>query len=143
MQNAKGQGVDVINEVLEDCLMAYPVSRLLISLYQQYQKRGFLTKKQLQGLHAKGMAAPSVSRTRLATLEAIIRKMPNRVKSELPANSPMYEKDDEAGQMIDAILAKYPEHKRVLFFKSRFNNNETLSALEITELKKFYKVATK
>ena len=42
-----------------------------------------------------------------------------------------------AEQMIDAILAKYPQHKRVLFFRSKFENNEPLTSTEISELQKF------
>ena len=52
MQN-KNSDIDIVNEVLEECIMAYPVSSFIISLYQQYQKRGSLSKKQLQGLHSK------------------------------------------------------------------------------------------
>ena len=37
-------------------------------------------------------------------------------------------------QMLEAILAKYPQHKRVLFLKSKYDNNETLSATEMSEL---------
>ena len=43
--------------------------------------------------------------------------MPNRFKSELPEIKPMFEKDKIAGELIDSILAKYPQHKRVVFFK--------------------------
>ena len=49
----KKQGIDIINEVLEACILAYPVSSFVISLYKQYISRGWLTKKQLEGLHGK------------------------------------------------------------------------------------------
>jgi hypothetical protein len=39
--------------------------------------------------------------------------------------------------MIDEILEKYPQHKRVLFLKAKFDNNELLSPAEITDLKRF------
>jgi hypothetical protein len=132
--------VDVINMVLEDCIMAYPVSSFIISLYKQYQERGWLTKKQLEGQHSKASSAPSILPERVAALEAIIRKMPNRQKSELPQNKPGVARDETAALMIEAILAKYPQHKRVLFLKSKFDNNETLSSAEIAELKKFMSV---
>lgn len=140
MHNPKGPSVDVINEILEDCLLAFPVSRLLISLYQQYGKRGFLTKKQLQGLHAKASSVPTMNKGKLATLEAIINKMPNRFKSDLPPAQPVYEKDTAVGEIITEILSKYPQHKRVLFLKSKFDNNDPLSTAEQDELKKFKKV---
>jgi hypothetical protein len=129
--------VDIINMVLEDCILAYPISPFIISLYQQYQQRGWLTKKQLEGLHQKASAAPSILPERLAAMEAIIKKMPNRQKSELPPNRPLIEKDEASGVLIESILAKYPQHKRVLFFKSKYDNNEVLSPSEVAELKKF------
>ena len=42
--------------------------------------------------------------------------------------------------MITDILEKYPLHKRVLFFRAKFDNNDPLSPVEITELKKFHKL---
>jgi hypothetical protein len=129
--------IDVINMVLEDCILAYPVSSFIISLYQQYQKRGWLTKKQLEGLHAKASKVVFIQGERLAALEAIIKKMPNRLKSDLPIATSVVEKDNFASEMIEAILAKYPQHKRVLFLKSKYDNNEAISAAELKELEKF------
>jgi len=130
--------IDIVNEVLEECIVAYPVSSFVISLYQQYIKRGSLSKKQLEGLHSKASKIQDISPAKLATLEALIKKMPTRFKSEVPAPTPLYEKKDEThGQMIEAILAKYPQHKRVLFFKAKYDNNEILSSQEVAELKKF------
>src|SRR4051812_38047214 len=139
MQN-KNSDIDIVNEVLEECILAYPVSSFVISLYQQYQRRGSLSKKQLQGLHSKASNIEKLQGAKLATLEALIKKMPNRFKSELPQTKPMFEKDKTAGELINAILAKYPQHKRVVFLKSKYENNETISALEIDELKKFKQV---
>jgi hypothetical protein len=133
----KAADIDIVNEVLEACIMAYPVSSFVISIYQQYQKRGSLSKKQLQGLYGKASAIKDYPDTKLATLEAIIKKMPTRFKSELPENKPLYEKEKVAGELIDAILAKYPQHKHVLFLQSKYNNNQPLSAIEIDELRKF------
>jgi len=136
----KNSDIDIVNEVLEACIMAYPVSSFVISIYQQYQKRGSLSKKQLQGLHGKASAIKDYPATKLATLEAIIKKMPTRFKSELPETKPLYEKEKLAGEIIEAILAKYPQHKRVLFLQSKYNNNEPLSATETDELKKFKQI---
>jgi len=137
---SKGPAMDVVNEILEDCLLAFPVSPLLISFYQQYQRRGFLTKKQLQGLYAKASKVPSMHQGRLATLEAIVKKMPDRFKSELPRPVPLYEKDDEAEKLVASLLERYPEHKRVLYLKSKLDNNDLLSAAELAELKRFNKL---
>ncbi len=129
--------IDIINEVLEDCILAYPVSSFIISLYKQYQQRGSLSKKQLQGLHSKASRVEGFSHAKLGTLEAIIKKMPTRFKSEIPPVKPMYEKDEATGAIIDEILAKYPQHKAVLFIKSKYDNNQTLSSTELADLKRF------
>lgn len=129
--------LDIINMLLEDCIMAFPVSSFVISIYQQYQRRGWLSKKQLQGLYDKASKINGVLPGRLAALESIIKKMPTREKSELPENAPLFEKDAEAGKLIEEILAKYPQHKRVLFLKAKYDNNEVLSATDVSELKKF------
>ena len=132
----KRKGIDIINEVLEDCIMAYPVSSFIISLYKQYGTRGSLSKKQLQGLHSKASKIEGMSPSKLGTLEAIIKKMPTRYKSEAPAPKPLYEKDESTGAIINAILEKYPQHKQVLFLKAKYENNELLSSTEITDLKR-------
>jgi hypothetical protein len=136
MQKVKS-GVDVINDLLEECILAYPVSSFVISLYKQYQERGSLSKKQLQGLHGKASKITNISAGKLATLEALIKKMPTRYKSDVPEPGPIFQKDATIGQLIEEILAKYPQHKRVLFLKSKYDNNELLSAAEVSELKKF------
>lgn len=135
--NIKKPRVDIVNDLLEDCILAYPVSSFIISLYKQYQQRGSLSKKQLQGLHSKAGKIKDISASKLGTLEAIIKRMPTRYKSELPPPQPLFEKDKEAGLLIETILAKYPQHKRVLFLKLKYENNELLSSAEISELKKF------
>lgn len=136
----KESDIDIVNEVLEACILAYPVSSFIISLYQQYQKRGSLSKKQLQGLYSKASEVKTLQGAKLATLESIIKKMPTRFKSDLPENKPMFEKDKSAGEIMDAILVKYPQHKRVLFLKAKFENNEIITAHETDELKKFKQI---
>jgi hypothetical protein len=61
----------------------------------------------------------------------------------LPPTKPLYEKNEEAGKMIKSILEKYPQHKQVLFLKMKYENNETLAPVEITELEKFCKLLIK
>ena len=123
--------------LLEDCIMAYPISSFVISIYKQYQQRGWLSKKQLQGLYEKASKISGVPPGRLAALESIIKKMPTRERSELPETAPLFEKDEAAGKLIEDILSKYPQHKRVLFLKAKYDNNEVLSAMDVSELKKF------
>src|SRR5215213_1312261 len=132
----KRPGIDIVNEVLEACIMAYPISSFVISLYKQYINRGSLSKKQLQGLYGKAQKIEGLSPGKLAALEALINKMATRYKSEAPPPTPLYEKDETTGKMIETILAKYPQHKRVLFLKSKYDNNEPLSSAELADLKR-------
>jgi len=129
--------VDIVNEVLEACILAYPVSSFIISLYKQYISRSWLTKGQLQGLYGKAKGIEGLAPGKLAALEALIRKMPTRYKSEAPPPAPLYTRDAASGELINAILQKYPQHKRVCFFKSKYENNEPLSTAELAELKRF------
>ena len=132
--------VDIILDILNAVLEAQPLSLFTQSLLRQYQERGGLSKKQLEGLFGKAAKIKAIPAGKLATLEAIILKRPTRDKSALPATEPMYKKDEAAGKMIDSILAKYPEHKRVLFLKVKYDNNEVLTPADIDELKKFSKL---
>jgi len=129
--------LDIINEVLEECIQSYPLSSFIISLYKQYQQRGSLSKKQLQGLYGKASKIEHLAPGKLATIEAIIKRMPTRYKSELPEPKPLFEKEKETGQLIEQILAKYPQHKRVLFLKAKYDNNELFSPADMTDLKRF------
>ncbi|MBS1918189.1 MAG: hypothetical protein JST87_18110 [Bacteroidetes bacterium] len=133
--------IDIVNELLEECILAYPVSSFVISLYKQYQQRGSLSKKQLQGLYGKSSKIIGIAPGKLAGLEAIIKRMPTRYKSEKPEAKPLYQKDENIIQLIDKILEKYPQHKRVLFLKTKYNNNEPFSPTDLADLKKFSQAA--
>jgi hypothetical protein len=132
--------VDVVKDILEAALAAYPDSTFIKSLSQQYAERGGLSKKQLEGLFNKSQKVKSIPVGKLATLEAMILKRPTRFKSAPPTAKPLYTKDERVGELISAILAKFPQHKRVLFFQSKYENNESLTPPEITELEKFSKL---
>ena len=142
MQRLKPE-VDIVKDVLEAVLEAQPLSSFTQSLYHQYQERGGLSKKQLQGLYSKAEKIKSIPPGKLATLEAIILHKHSKHKSELPTNTPLYSKNNEAGKKIETILAKYPQHKRILFLKSKFDNNEVLITSELAELDKFHKLLIK
>ena len=132
--------VDIVKDVLEAVLEAQPLSSFTQSLYRQYQERGGLSKKQLQGLYSKAEKIKTIPPAKLATLEAIILRKHSKHKTELPENVPLYSKDVVIGNKIESILAKYPQHKRILFLKLKFDNNEVLSNTELTELDKFHKL---
>jgi hypothetical protein len=136
----KKPDVDVIRDVLNAALVAFPGSSFIQSLAHQYEERGGLSKKQLEGLYKKVSGVKSIPASKLATLEAEILKRPTRYKSTLPPPSPLYVKDERIGKLIEGVLGKIPEHKRVLFFKVKYDNNESLSVSEISELEKFHKL---
>ena len=136
----KKPDVDVIKDVLQAAMLAYPASEFIRSLSHQYEERGGLSKKQLQGLFQKASKVKDLPASKLATLEAEILKRPNRYKSALPSVQPLYSKDEATGKIIDEILGKYPQHKRVLYFKTKYDNNEPLSSADINELERFHKL---
>jgi hypothetical protein len=139
MQRLKPE-VDIVLDILKAVLDAQPLSSFTQSLLHQYQERGGLSKKQLEGLYSKATKVKTIASNKLATLEAIILRKHTKHKSELPAATPLYVKDEETGKIIKTILEKYPQHKQVLFLKSKYDNNEVLTAAETTELQKFCKL---
>ena len=136
----KKPDVDVIKDILQLTLAAYPSSSFIQSLSQQYIERGGLSKKQLEGLYKKAGNVNTIPVGKMATLEAVILKKPTRFKSPLPAPTPLYVKDEHIGQLINAILEKYPQHKRVLFLKVKYDNNEIFSSTETGDLERFHKL---
>ena len=136
----KKPDVDIIKDLLELTGVANPASAFIKSLLFQYEERGGLSKKQLEGLYKKAAKINTIPANKLATLEAVILKRPTRYKSALPANTPLYTKDIRTGQLITTVLEKYPQHKMVLFFKTKYDNNELLSSAEITEVERFHKL---
>lgn len=134
-------GIDIIGKILDALYAHNPDALFVMSLMHQYEDRGSLSKKQLEGLLSKARKVKDLPESWLGTLEAIILKMPTRYKSTEPIiPTPIYEKEEASGKMIEAILSKYPQHKRVLFLRAKYNNHETLTAEEKTELKKFCRV---
>jgi len=143
MIQKKKPGVDIVLDVLKATLAAYPESELIRSFLFQYEERGGLSKKQLEGLYSKASKVAIIPEAKLATLQAIILKKHQKHKSELPTHTPLYEKDEASVSTINAILEKYPTHKAVLFYKNKIDKNEVLTALEKTELERFKKVLLK
>ncbi len=143
MNGKKKPGVDVVLDVLKETLAVNPASEFINSLLFQYEERGGLSKKQLEGLHAKALKTNAIAPGKLATLEAIILKKPTRYKSPPPAPPALPVKDTSTAETIEAILQKYPQHKRVIFYKNKFENNEPLSVAEKEELGRFKKLLLK
>ncbi|BAV06203.1 hypothetical protein [Filimonas lacunae] len=139
----KKQEIGVIEKILDACYQANPDGLFVMSLMHQYEERGSLSKKQLQGLLGKAQKVQDMPPNWVATLEAVILKMPTRFKSEVKVVAPVFQKDEKAGQLITAILDKYPQHKRVVFLRSKYDNNETLTTAEVSELERFSKLLLK
>lgn len=133
-------GVDIVLDILKIVAEKQSGNQFSQSILMQYQERGGLSKKQLEGLYGKAKRIPEISQNKLATLEAIILRKHEKQKSDRPANTPLYQKDEGVVEMIESILSKSPQHKRVLFLKSKVDSNSPLSPVEVTELKKFHKL---
>lgn len=140
MLQRKRIDVDIVSDILKAVLQARPDAAFVKSLSLQYQERGGLSKKQLEGLYHKALKIGSIPEHKLTTLEAIIKKKPTKFKSAPPPPAPLYKKDEAVGKMIDNILSKYPQHKMVLFLKTKYDNNETLNTSEISDLQRFSKL---
>ncbi len=143
-KNTQGDKIDIIDKVLDACYHAYPHSVFIQSLMHQYEERGSLSKKQLEGAYQKALKVKDIPTNWLATMEATILKMPNRFKSPIVSSAtPEFAQDEHVAGLIADILAKYPAHKRVLFLQSKFKNREVLTPVEISELEKFKKLLIK
>ena len=136
----KNPNVDVIKDVLQLSIAAYPASNFLKSMLFQYEERGGLSKKQLQDLYAKALKVTTIPVGKLATLEAVILKKPTRYKSPLPVATPVIIKHSKTGQFIDEILAKYPHHKMILFLKTKYETSEQLPSPETAEIERLHKL---
>ena len=139
----KKSGVDIINKVLEAVYAADKDSLFIMSLMHQYEDRGFLTKKQLVGLHDKAKKIPDITPGWLATIEAMIAKLPNRDRSPVIKKHTEVIADENTAAQLSVILSKYPQHKAVLMLRSKFQKEHELSAAEKNELQKFYKLLMK
>ncbi len=135
--------VDIVMDILKATLEANPTSTFVSSLLFQYQERGGLSKKQLEGLQHKALKVPTISPGKMATLEAIILKKPTKERAPATVTATVFTKDTVLEKLLTDILEKYPQHKRVLFLKTKFDNNEAITVLEKAEVEKFHKLLIK
>jgi hypothetical protein len=139
----KKKGVDIIDKVLEACYAADKEGLFIMSLMHQYEDRGFLTKGQLKGLHQNAAKVADMPSGWLATIEAMIAKLPTRDKTPIDAKPVELVKDEATEMKLTTILAKYPQHKTVLGLQQKYQKEKKLAAIEVTELEKFYKLLIK
>lgn len=137
------QRIDVIDKVLNACYQHNPDALFIMSLMHQYEERGSLSRKQLEGLFLKAQKVKDMPPNWLATLEATILKMPVREKAAAtPANTKQEEPSKEA-QLIDQLLAKYPQHKAVLLLQQKLYKHHSLTPPEQTELERLARLLLK
>lgn len=135
--------VNILLDILTKMKEVHPASVFINSLHQQYCNRGGLSKKQLEGLLDKAQRTPEISTAKIATLEAIILKKPTRERAKPSISAAPPPKDETLGLLLQEILEKYPQHKRVLFIQSKYSKNEAITSLEAEEVKKFHKLLLK
>ncbi len=140
--SGSNSSVDIVAELIQAVIQARPEDSFCLSIWQQYQERGNLSKKQLEGLLGKATKFTEVSPGKLATLEAIIKRKNQVHRTE---NSEIKEtiKDDAPLQEMNMILEKYPEHKRILFLKSRWIKDEIFTQAEIDDISRLKKLLCK
>lgn len=138
------KAVDVIEKILDACYQYNPDALFVLSLMHQYEERGSLSKKQLQGLHQKASKIPAMPQHWLSTLQAIILKMPERHKiakeTTVPSANHAKNPYEEFLPIIASILQKYPQHKGALLLQTKCNLKQLLSNEEKSQLKQWQKL---
>jgi len=137
----KKKKIDVIDKLLEACYQHNKDALFVMSLMHQYEERGSLSKKQLEGLLLKAKKANDIPAGLIAGVEAIVLKMPTRDKTPVEEiRNKEQASGDKSGELIQELLHKYPQHKRVLFLKAQLEQRKILAVTEQQELEKFYQL---
>lgn len=137
----KKKKIDVIDKLLEACYQHNKDALFVMSLMHQYEERGSLSKKQLEGLLLKAKKAQDIPAGLIAGVEAIVLKMPTRDKTPVEETKNREQESGEKwNELIKQILEKYPQHKRLLFLKAQLDQRKNLSAVEQKEIEKFYQL---
>jgi hypothetical protein len=144
---SKNKKIDVIEKLLALCYEHNKDALFIMSLMHQYEERGSLSKKQLQGLLLKAQKIKEIPAHQIAAVEAIVLKMPTRDKTPVqkttPANSEAETQIAAALAQTEQILAVYPFHKQVLLLRSKLMSHQSLTPQEQADLNKFVKILLK
>jgi hypothetical protein len=144
---SKNKKIDVIDKLLSLCYEHNKDALFIMSLMHQYEERGSLSKKQLQGLLLKAQKIKEIPAHQIAAVEAIVLKMPTRdktpVKKTIPAISEAEAQIAAALAQTEQILAVYPSHKQVLLLRSKLMSHQSLTTQEQADLSKFVKILIK
>ena len=129
--------IDIIQEMLRLLMAEYPHQPFFDGLYQQYINIGGLSKKQLEGLRAKAAKSGLFTDSKLATLDAIIKKKPTRYRSDKISKAPEFKPDlTDSKMLLNLLLEKYPHHKMAQYLMNKINSNQILTEFEIKEVKR-------
>jgi hypothetical protein len=134
---------DILLSILTKMKALHPTSSFVDSLHSHYCNRGGLSKKQLEGLLDKMMKTTDIPQANIATVQAIILKKHVREKAKPTITATPVQRDFVHGKLMEEILLKYPQHKRILFLKSKYDKNEAMSTQDFTEIEKLHKLLVK
>ena len=144
---SKNKKIDVIDKLLSLCYAHNKDALFIMSLMHQYEERGSLSKKQLQGLLLKAEKIKEIPAHQIAAVEAIVLKMPTRDKTPVqkttPAISEIEAQIAASLAQTEQVLALYPSHKQVLLLRSKLMSNQPLTPQEQADLTKFVKILVK
>ncbi len=143
----KNKKIDVIEKLLSLCYEHNKDALFIMSLMHQYEERGSLSKKQLQGLLLKAQKIREIPAHQIAAVEAIVLKMPTRDKTPVQKTTPAISEAETqiaaALAQTEQILAVYPFHKQVLLLRSKLMSHQSLTPQEQADLNKFVKILIK
>jgi hypothetical protein len=131
---------DFLNEVFEWLFYNMPIhsdNSFVRTLFDFYKLHGNLTRRQLVALLKRIHAIDKEPPFNPATIEAIIRKMPVRFKSEAPVITPVYKEDTKTMEQVQEILAIAPTHKAALLYKNKLELNQPLTIAEKENINRF------
>src|SRR4029078_1989754 len=125
---------DFLQEVFEWVFYNMPIhanNSYMRKLYDFYKEKGGLSGKQLQALLDKINSINVKPSFNPATLEAMIKKKAVKYRSAIPPPvETVIDDSAEFRSMIDEILRIAPNHKTVLFYRTKMDNREPLSQAE-------------
>jgi hypothetical protein len=144
---SKNKKIDVIDKLLSLCYAHNKDALFIMSLMHQYEERGSLSKKQLQGLLLKAQKIKEIPAHQIAAVEAIVLKMPNRDKTPVQKTTPAISEAEAqiaaSRTQTEQVLALYPSHKQVLLLRSKLMSHQSLTPQEQADLTKFVKILVK
>ena len=144
---SKNKKIDVIDKLLSLCYAHNKDALFIMSLMHQYEERGSLSKKQLQGLLLKAQKIKEIPAHQIAAVEAIVLKMPTRDKTPVQKTTPAISEAEAhivaARAQTEQVLALYPSHKQVLLLRSKLMSHQSLTTQEQADLTKFVKILVK